>query len=40
MNVVMKILRFLVESGLLIKGLGKQSKMEQENKGVHFVECY
>ena len=40
MNVVLKILRFLVESGLLIKSLGKQSKVEQKSKGVHFVECY
>ena len=36
MNDIIKIVKFLIESGLLIKGLGKRSKMEQKKKGGGF----
>ena len=40
MNDIRKIVKSLEESGLLIKGLAKQSKMKQKNKKEDLAECY
>ena len=40
MNNIMKIVKSLEESGLLIKGVVKQLKMKQKNKKEDFSECY
>ena len=39
-KIVMKIVKPLEKSGLLIKGVVKQLKMKQKNKKVDFWECY
>ena len=40
MNDIMKIFKFLEESGLIIKAYVKQLKMKQKNKKEDFSECY
>ena len=40
MKDIMKIVKSLEESGLLIKELMKQLKMKQRNKKVDFFQCY
>ena len=40
MNDIMKIFKFLEESGLIIKAYVKQWKMKQKNKKEDFSECY
>ena len=40
MNDIMKIVKSLEESFLLIKKLAKQLKMKQKNKKEDFSECY
>ena len=40
MNDIMKIVKSLKESGLLIKVLGKQLKLKQKNKKANFSVCY
>ena len=40
MNDIMKIVKSLEESGLLIKGLAKQLKMKQKNKKEDLSKCY
>ena len=40
MKGIMKIIKFLEESGLLIKELVKQLKMNQNNKKKNFFQCY
>ena len=40
MNDIMKIVKCLVESGLLIKGASKTWKMKQNNKKADFSLCY
>ena len=37
---VMKIVKSLDESGLLIKGVSETIKMKQKNKKVDFLACY
>ena len=37
---VMKIVKSLEESGLLIKGVSETIKMKQKNKKVDFLACY
>ena len=40
MNDIMKMVKSLKESGLLIKALEKQLKMKQKNKNADFSDCY
>ena len=40
MNDIMRIVRSLEESGLLIKGVKKQIKMKQKSKKEGFSVCY
>ena len=40
MNDIMKIVKSLEESGLLIKGVSKAIKNEAKNKKEDFSECY
>ena len=40
MNDIMKMVKSLEESGLLIKALEKQLKMKQKNKKADFSDCY
>ena len=40
MNYVMKIVKSLEESGLLIKRVSETIKMKQNNKKEDFLECY
>ena len=40
MQQVMKIVKSLDESGLLIKGVNETIKMKQKNKKVNFLACY
>ena len=40
MEDIIKIVKSLEESGLLIKGIMKQLKMKQKNKKVDFFPCY
>ena len=40
MNDIMKIVKSLKESGLLIKVLGKQLKMKQKNEKANFSVCF
>ena len=40
MNDVMKIVKSLEESGLLIKAYAKQLKMKQKNRKEDFLECF
>ena len=40
MQQVMKIVKSLDESGLLIKGVSETIKMKQKNKKVNFLACY
>ena len=39
-NDIMKIVKTLEESGLLIKGVSETTKMKQKNKNEDFLECY
>ena len=40
MNDIMKIVKSLEESGLLIKAYAKQLKMKQTNRKEDFLECF
>ena len=40
MNDIMKIVKSLEESGLLIKAYAKQLKMKQKNRKEDFLECF
>ena len=40
MEDIMKIVKSLEESGLLIKGINETSKMKQKNKKENFFQCY
>ena len=40
MNDIMKIVKSLGESGLLIKGVSETIRMNQNNKKEDFLECY
>ena len=40
MEDIMKIVKSLEESGLLLRGIVKQLKMKQKNKKVDFSQCY
>ena len=40
MNYIMKIVKSLEESGLLIKRVSETIKMKQNNKKEDFLECY
>ena len=40
MNDIMKIIKSLEESDLLIKGLAKKLKMKQKRKKKDFLKCY
>ena len=40
MNDIMKIIKSLEESWLLIKGVNEQLKMKRNNKKEYFSECY
>ena len=40
MEDIIKIVKSLEDSGLLIKGLVKQLKMKKENKKENFLECF
>ena len=39
-NDIMKIVKSLEESGLLMEGISKQLKMKQKNKNEDFLVCY
>ena len=40
MDDIMKIVKSLKESGLLMKGVSETIKMKQKNKKVDFLTCY
>ena len=40
MNVIMKIVDYLEESGFLIKGVSETIKNEAKNEKVDFSDCY
>ena len=40
MNVIMKIVDYLEESGFLIKGVSETIKNEAKNENVDFSDCY
>ena len=40
MENIMKVVKYLEESGLLIRGVLKQLKMTKKNKNVDFLTCY
>ena len=40
MEDIIKIVKSLEDSGLLIKGLVKQLKMKKKNKKENFLECF
>ena len=40
MQIIMKVVKYLEESGLLIRGVLKQLKMTKKNKNVDFLTCY